>query len=186
MGRNPGPGGNAQNNPGGPQANYGMGMKPGMGAWANMMQTYPGLGSGGVSQMPSQLGGSVDQINRNLLAQAGGPGNPWANSTANSVGQSMGGPMANFQSMMGQQIPWGSTPRKSFTFGGWNRPEMGGGTPIGIMTPPTPQPQEPIGGYINGQPAQWHYQAEALKNPPPRNNSAGLPSGGILAKLYGG
>jgi len=109
-----------------------------------------------------------------------------ANSTANSVGQSMGGPMGNFQSMMGQQIPWGSTPPKPFTFGGWNRPEMGGGTPIGNMTPPTPQPQEPVGGYINGQPAQWHYQAEALKNPPPRTNSVGLPSGGILAKLYGG
>lgn len=151
MGKNPGPGGNAQNNPGGPQANYGMGMKPGMGpsAWqGNMMQ---GLGSAGVSQMPA------------------------------------GNPMANFQSMMGQQIPWGSPPPKPFSFGGWNRPEMQSGnlTPINQAIP-TPQPQEPVGGYINGMPAQWHYQAEALKNPPPRTNNVGLPAGGILAKLYGG
>ena len=60
---------------------------------------------------------------------------------------------------------------------GWG---VGGGG--GNLTPPTPQPQEPIGGYINGQPAQWHYQAEALKKPPV--NSVGLPTGGILAKLY--
>ena len=114
MGMNRGPGGNAQNNPGG----YPPGMSP-MQGWANM----------------------------------------------NKLGQ---------------------TPN----FGG-NKPALGGGldtsgmTPISAnLTPPTPQPQEPVGGYINGQPAQWHYQAEALKKPPV--NSVGLPTGGILAKLYGG
>jgi hypothetical protein len=61
MSMNRGPGGNAQNNPGGPQANYGMSQSggpgnPGMSAWANLGQTFNGLGSAGVSQMPMDRG----------------------------------------------------------------------------------------------------------------------------------
>lgn len=211
MGMNRGPGGNAQNNPG-------MGQSP-MAAFGRMNNLHQGLGSAGaygpsagVSQMPAP----------------NTPGNP-INSTANSVGQSMGGgPMANWQSMLkgfggggmgafnlppnfgggghgfGRPMP-GHRPDMSqfgnldMTYGklgggpkqtiedlvqmekGWG---MGGGG--GNFTPPTPQPQEPIGGYINGQPAQFHHQAQALNNPQPQTTAAGLPAGGLLARLYGG
>ena len=61
---------------------------------------------------------------------------------------------------------------------------------FGNFTPPTPQPQMPVGGYINGQPAQWHHQAQALNNPMVKTmgsvNRAGLPVGGLLSKMYGG
>lgn len=150
MGMNRGPGGNAQNNPGGPQANFGM-----------------------------------DQI---TWGGRGAPYNGPMDITGNSVSQMpAGNPMAKFQSMMSQQIPWGSPPPKPFSFDGWNRPEMGGGnlTPINQAIP-TPQPQEPIGGYINGQPAQFHHQAQALNNPQPQKTASGLPAGGLLARLYGG
>jgi hypothetical protein len=194
MGMNRGPGGNAQNNPGG----YPPGMSP-MQGWASMDKLGQGLGSAGaygpsagVSQMPAP----------NM------PGNP-INATANSVGQSMGGPMGNWQSMLKGLGSGGGMPAFNLppNFGGGHgfgmpmpghRPDMsnfanldmafgklgGGGTPMPNMTPPPPQPQEPVGGYINGQPAQWHYQAEALKKP--AVNNVGLPTGGILARLYGG
>ena len=167
MGMNRGPGGNAQNNPGG----YPPGMMPG----PNM------------------------------------PGNP-INATANSVGQSMGGsPMGNWQSMM-QKFPgygsggpsWASMLNQhgfpGGNFGGGNpnndmgKPDgFGGGLALdkGYFKPsnlsvPTPQPQEPIGGYINGQPAQFHHQAMALNKPQPQTTAAGLPAGGLLARLDGG
>ena len=164
-GMNRGPGGNAQNNPGRHQ-------------FAQLGQQFNGLGSAGpIQSFPGQQ-----------VAQQGPAGNP----------------MAKFQSMMAgfdqSKVPgWGAlntyggigsggAPMPSFQF---NKPAFGGGldtsgmTPISAnLTPPTPQPQEPIGGYINGQPAQWHYQAEALKKP--AVNNVGLPAGGLLARLYGG
>ena len=161
------------------------GMNP-MQGFANMNKLGQGFGSAGAygpsagaSQMPAQQGPA-------------------------------GAPMANWQSMM-QKFP--SFLGGGHGFGmptQGHRPNMtqfgdmyktfgsmgGGGTPMpnldmqsGNLTPinqaiPTPQPQEPVGGYINGQPAQFHYQAEALKKP--AVNNVGLPTGGILARLYGG
>ena len=101
MGMNRGPGGNAQNNPGGPQANFGMDQM----TWGGRPAPY------------------------------NGPLNPFSNVS---------------------QMP-------SFQF---NRPEMQSGnlTPINQAIP-TPQPHQPV---------------------QPQFNSAGLPAGGLLAKLYGG
>lgn len=178
-GMNRGPGGNAQNNPG-------MGQSP-MAAFGQMNNTHQGLGSAG-----SPMQSSPDQ----------------------PTGQAMvGNPMANWQSMLkgfGGGGGYGS-PFNPFDRGGEanvfpglttsQRPpisndtgygnflpdsgvNMGGGTPMGNFTPPTPQPQEPIGGYIGGQPAQFHYQAQGLNKP--ATNNAGLPTGGLLARMFGG
>ena len=137
MGMNRGPGGNAQNNPGGPQANYGMGMNPGMPAF-NLPHSYGGGGPNGPSNLTS-------------ISGMGFPG---------------GGREQTIEDLVRMEKGWG----------------VGGGG--GNLTPPTPQPQEPIGGYIGGQPAQFHYQAQNLNQP--RTNKAGLPSGGLLSRLYGG
>ena len=124
--------------------------------------------------------------NPNAGGAPGGGGKGGMGRNPGPGGNAQNNPMANFATAMQSfgQMGSGGAPMPSFQF---NRPEMQSGnlTPINQAIP-TPQPQEPVGGYINGQPAQWHYQAEALKNPPPRTNSVGLPSGGLLARLYGG
>ena len=175
MGMNRGPGGNAQNNPGGrgPISNdngYGnfgpnQNMSP-MQAFANMGNTFQGLGSAG--------------------------GNP-INSTANSVGQSMGGsPMANWLSMA-RGAPGASAFNLPPSFGGGGNPNNGMGRPDGFggggnLTPinqaaQPPQQYQPSTGWVDGQPAQWAAQKAAMNNPAPS------PQQGILdirnRMLYG-
>jgi hypothetical protein len=77
----------------------------------------------------------------------------------------------------------GSSGMQPQAFGGGLGMSQGNLTPINQAVP-TPQPQSPVGGYIGGQPAQFHYQAQALNQP--RATASGLPANGILAKLFGG
>lgn len=156
-------------------------------------QQSMGGGKGGPQRNPGPGG---NQYNNPYPPGGGFPPqfNP-ANNTAKNLGQSLGSAM-NFLPPSfggGPQAGYGMGMKPSLGSGGWpgGKPAFGGGldtsglTPISDhLTPPTPQPQEPVGGYIGGQPAQFHYQAEALKKPVV--NNAGLPAGGILAKLFGG
>lgn len=168
---------------GGGKGGMGQGQARPMAAFGQMNNLHQGLGSAGaygpsagVSQMPAQQGpaGAPMANWQSMLRGFGGGGMPAFNLPMNFGG--------------GQKPQW--YPDSGKKMSGFGNLDMtygklgGGGTPMPNMTPPPPQPQEPVGGYINGQPAQFHYQAEALKKP--AVNSVGLPTGGILARLYGG
>jgi len=140
-----------------------------------------GAGKGGIQQPMG--GGGKGGMNR-------GPGGNAQNNPGQTMNPGMGA-FANYGKMM-QGL--GSAPTAA-TWGSRNPAGVpawfnsSGLTPMqgafGNFTPPTPQPHmEPVGGYINGQPAQFHYQAQALNKP--AVNNAGLPTGGLLARLYGG
>ena len=151
MGMNRGPGGNAQNNPGG----YGSPFNPF--DRSSEMNVFPGLTTGQQLQsLPLNWGGRPP--------------------ISNDTGYGGFGVDRKVPSYGGLKPQW-------YPDSGVN---MGGGTPIGNFTPPTPQPQEPIGGYIGGQPAQFHHQAQGLNKPQPQRTAAGFPAGGLLARLYGG
>ena len=160
----------------GPQANYGMGVKPNMGQFANIGQQFNGLGSAGldqVSQMPAQQGpGGAPGANLQSMMQAypgyGSGGPSWL-----SMLKQHGFPGGNFGGGLNvsgpQQMP---------------APSMPTADPRPMDWKPNPQPYQPSTGWTGNQPSQWAAQAEAIK--PPSHNAAGLPTNGILAKLFGG
>lgn len=163
------------------------------------------MSAGGMGGQAQPMGGGKGGMGMTQGPAAGGKGGmgmnrgPGGNAQNNPGG--MGGPRpfgpGSFRPGMnvfpgnttGGQ--WGGRPAPMSNDSGYGR--FGGGldtsgmTPISAnLTPPTPQPQSPIGGYIGGQPAQFHYQAQALNKPQPQTTASGLPAGGLLAKLYGG
>lgn len=89
-----GPAGNAQNNPGGPQANYGMGMNP-MQGFANMNKLGQGLGSGGYgggSQYTGMMDRAPSQTIQDLVRMERGFGNFGGNQTP--INQAVQAPQA--------------------------------------------------------------------------------------------
>ena len=162
----------------------------GMGGQAQPM----GGGKGGMGMTQGPASGGKGGMDQNLRGPAGnaqnnpggprafgpGPFNPFDRRSQMNVlpGHTTGG-------------MWGGRPAPISNDSGYGG--FGGGldtsgmTPISAnFTPPTPQPQSPVGGYIGGQPAQFHYQAQALNKPQPQTTASGLPAGGLLARLYGG
>lgn len=165
------------------------------------------MSAGGMGGQAQQMGGGKGGMGMQQGPAAGGKGGmgmnrgPGGNAQNNPGG--MGGPRPFGPgpfNPFGQQGPgpmtWGGRPAVMSNDNGYGN--FGGGGNIsldkgwgmggggGNFTPPTPQPQEPVGGYIGGQPAQFHYQAQALNKPQPQTNASGLPAGGLLARLYGG
>ena len=152
-----------------------------------IQQPMGGAGKGGMNRGPGGNPQNNPAMNTSFIGQPTGinPGHGPSQMISTPVAPG-GAPGANFQHLM-QWLPkpnFGQQARPGYggnIYNDMGRPDGFGG---GNLTLPTPQPQEPVGGYINGQPAQWHYQAEALKKP--AVNNAGLPTGGLLARLYGG
>jgi hypothetical protein len=133
--------------------------------------------------------------NAGVAPGAGGKGGMGGNAQNNpqAVGQTMNPYMsrfANYGTMLGGLGAPGASAFNlppNFNVSGPQQmpaPSMPTADPRPMNWTPSSQPYQPSTGWTGNQPSQWAAQAEAIK--PPAYNKAGLPTGGILAKLYGG